>query len=169
MKKTIATLVVMIAAGGFAAFAQKPSCKELPQNCEQATEVCAATVNQQNSDGTPKKGGFEKGKKHFDKKGGKCHKQRMGEIKCGKKGCCNPALKGITLSDQQKTTLKEQCKSINEKYNAEMKKLKEAKKADIDKQLKKILTADQWKQYEANKAQMKKMAEEQGQNWTQKR
>lgn len=183
MKKTITALALMIFSfGALTATAQnqcpenngKPCAKETATQCATAKTPCHAQMADCNGNDknctTPCNGKDKKDckgdcKKDKCKKGNKHHGKKEG--KCGKKPC-NPALEGITLTDAQKASLKEQCNTIKEKYNKEIQKIESSRRNDVEKALKKILTADQWKQYEENKARMQNMARQQGQDWTQK-
>lgn len=177
MKKQIAALAIIIGAlGSFGAIAQQnnvaPAVNATKGEMQTVTVDPSAAPEKCND-----KAECIKGKKHCKNadmqkcKKGKKGNNKFGKMgkKGGKKGCMNPALRGLNLTDAQKATLKEQCKVINEKYAAEFKKLKESKNNDMEKELKKILTSDQWKQYETQKAEMQKMAKEYKPDWTQKR
>lgn len=123
----------------------------------------------------------KKGKKG-DKKSrdgkGKCCKDSVSMRIIGEKGPKgNPLMKGITLTADQeqkmtalmnqrraeKAKMKEAQKqdkaAMKEKYQSELKKNQES----LDKEVQKILNADQMKQYEANKAQMQQMKAAKGQ------
>lgn len=162
MKKIIMTLTLALAA--VVALPSLASAQDVTNGSKACQEQC------QNKD--CKKGdrkGCKKGGKKFAKDGqGKCCKDSVSmRMIGGKKG--NPLMKGITLTPEQeqkmtalmnerradKAKLKEaqnQDKAqMKAKYREEMQKNQES----LDKEVQKILSADQYKQYEANKANMK--------------
>lgn len=125
---------------------------------------------------------FKKGKKgpKDDFRPGKMKKGGKGEPRDMHRGGQNPLFNGITLSaeqQQQYQAFQEKQRSERDAARAEKQKQKEAKKAALaekmkakreayDQEMKKILTADQYKQYESNKEQMEqartRMAKDKG-------
>lgn len=173
MKKILMTLSLALAA----AFAiptaanaqdvnsqQNTCCKQQKEVCAQQKEVCKQTscaqtacVNTQSpckntecTDSTcaqsRKMKGFAKGKKghrKFDKSA--AHHGRRMNPKGG-----NPLFKGITLTEAQQKELS----ALREKRAAERKAEMGKKAGEFDKEVEKILTSDQLKQFKANKEAM---------------
>lgn len=85
--------------------------------------------------------------------------KKVGKGKKGSKERMNP-MAGINLTDAQKDKLKElrkEQKASVEKIDKEARAKKEKARAEFDKDLKKVLTPEQYAQYEANKAKAQEM------------
>lgn len=152
MKKTlIAAAIVLASLTGFNVAAQAIN----TQDSQTKTE-CRASCDKKDGECKKLKNGENKSGKMADKKGGH------------KKGGCkqDKALEGLNLTDAQKQQIKDlraECKTAKEAKKGQKTEMnEEAKKAareearkNFDDKIKKILTPDQYKKYEANKAEIK--------------
>lgn len=177
MKKTLislsfalaATIAVPVAAGAQDANSQQKACCRQQTECSRQKNVCRQTscaqtacINSQegcaNTQCTDtacaaqprqmKKAIKGNGHRKFDRKFA-----QNGEMKRAKGA--NPLFKGITLTEEQQkelTALRESKRAERAADKAEMKKRSEA----FDKEVEKILTPDQLKQFKANKEAMEK-------------
>ncbi len=134
---------------------EKKECKkEEGKDCCKDGKVCAKKAGK---DGK-KMNRAQSGKK-MRAEGKRTNGAKNAKMRHGNKE--NPMFKGITLSDEQKTKIKdlrEKSVAAEKKSKADMKaKSKEEKqklRADFEKEMEKILDKDQLKQYQANKAEM---------------
>ncbi len=164
---TISLAIAAIIAIPSVANAQEVKTK----NKAEATQCCTQDKKECNKeckcdkDRKCKKGGKSDFKSHGKK--GKLDKRKAGKIDRGQRQ--NLLFKGITLSEQQQQQLNALCEKQCSERKAEMTQMKKEKSEQkalkaqqyklkseaYDKEVEKILTPDQMKQYQANEESMK--------------
>lgn len=161
MKKKITTIALSAFLFSAGMMAQTPDSNPSCGNCVAPDSVCNTEVP------CPRRGDFDKQGPKCDKQGPKCDKQGP---KCDRKGKCvkdfekkgrlaaiNP-FAGIELTPEQQASvnkLKEDRRETMKKAREDMEKKTDKANEKFSSKLKKILTPEQYAQYEQNKEKMK--------------